>query len=66
MAEKKNIIWTGEGEPPNQISIGILPTLDMPDEKVQRAGFYSEHALVLIKSNDDYKAFLGKKADEVT
>jgi hypothetical protein len=60
MAEERNIIWTGEGEPPRTISIGILPTLEMPDEATQRNGFYSEYVLVLCKSVDGYKVFIGK------
>ena len=60
MAETKNIIWTSDDEPPHTWTAGILPTITLPDEATQRAGFYSEHAYLLIKNHEGYKEFRAK------
>lgn len=55
-----NVIWRGEAEPPSAVNVGNLFIGNLPDEPAQRAGFYSEHAHVLISAMGDYKAFHGK------
>ena len=64
MAEERNIIWVGEEAPPHTVSIGMNPTLTMPDEATQRKGFYCELWLLLTRSFDGYKEFRGKKDEE--
>ena len=64
MAETKNIIWVGEEAPPHTVSIGMNPTLTMPDEATQRKGFYCELWLLLTRSFDGYKSYVNLKGSD--
>jgi hypothetical protein len=61
-----NIIWVGDGSPPEQFQSGMEPLEVLPPEAAQRAGFFSENAALLFQIHrPNYKKLLnGKAVDE--
>jgi hypothetical protein len=61
-----NLIWVGEGPPPEQFQSGMEPLEVLPPEAAQRAGFFSPNARALFQIHrPNYKRLLnGKAVDE--
>lgn len=61
-----NLIWVGEGKPPEQFQAGMNALEVLPDEATQRAGFIARNASLLFQIHrPNYKRFVaGRAVDE--
>lgn len=55
--ETPNCIWTAEHEAPHRVFVGNTPPIEMPDDKTQRKGFFSDRAHVLVSLGMGWKIF---------
>ena len=57
----RNVVWTGEGDVPHTVSIGMEPPIVLELTTADaRAGFYHEQAGLLISHHDGFKEFRPK------
>ena len=55
---ERNVVWTGEGEVPHTVSIGMEAPIALTlTDSDARAGFYHPEAGLLIAHNDGFKEF---------